>query len=503
MYCRNCGKENKEGQNYCKYCGERLIQTSILEEETGTSNGSAVESEPIEYTPTVLCSACHKENRVGQKFCKFCGSSLTPEENDVDETISSDESIDEEDYDFQYEDYEESLDELSNRAKKKSRSEKQRKQGGTTNRVLITLIISLAVVLAVLVVILVSFFKTGSFNPLSLFRNKAESITEEDLEDVTVDDTENAEASEAFEHSEADNKTSETEEKQEEEPEEVDVFAEFLAGNVSAVVADDFLCSIEWTEEMKPGQEYSFDDIKNYVLNDEQFSEYNEFSKYSFENPSARYTLLSVHGRNMYALNITHIDDVKAVSLYETYVLYDNGGRLEIKFAVDESSFGTGATTRGGWVYTNGVVDYGAHEGAGEVQYSKLYAPDSNFSYKLISNIESRLPEAAFFNSIENGMPIDPLNLTMVEAAEGNEIARYIMYSMEEIDGDVYYYFLNWDEEGLTQDTVDYIDAIAASHGFGFDGKAAADAAREAYERELGVYEACQNKAFPEWIEIE
>lgn len=158
MYCRNCGKENKEGQNFCKYCGERLIQNSILEEETGTSTGSAVESEPIECTPTVLCSACHKENKVGQKFCKFCGSSLTPEENDVDEIISSDESIDEEDYDFQYEDYEESLDELSNRAKKKSRSEKQRKQGGTTNRVLITLIISLAVVLAVLVVLLVSFF---------------------------------------------------------------------------------------------------------------------------------------------------------------------------------------------------------------------------------------------------------------------------------------------------------------------------------------------------------
>ena len=39
--------------------------------------------------------------------------------------------------------------------------------------------------------------------------------------------------------------------------------------------------------------------------------------------------------------------------------------------------------------------------------------------------------------------------------------------------------------------------------GFGFDGKAAADAAREAYEKELGVYEACQNQTSPEWIVIE
>ena len=496
MYCRHCGKENKEGQNFCKYCGERLIQTSILEEETGTSTGSAVESEPIEYTPTVLCKACHKENKVGQKFCKYCGNSLIQEENDVDEIISSDESIDEEDYDFQYEDYEESLDELSNRAKKKSRSEKQRKQGGTTNRVLITLIISLAVVLAGLVVLLVSFFKTGSFNPLSLFREKAENITEENSEDVIVDDTENAETTVVFEQSDMENKTDETKEKQEEEHKEGDTFNEFLAGNMSAVVADDFLSASERLNAMVPRQEYTISGLRDYMESDDDFKD-----GLSLKNVS--YSTLSIHNQELYALRFSYEDSEYGYYIEEKYVFRDNEGSLELIFSIDDSFFGTGPSMIEGFIGDNAVSYYTAHGGAGESQYSKLYAPDRNLSYKLISNEESHLSEAPYFNSIENGLPLEPLNLTMVEAAEGNEAARYIMYSMEEIDGDVYYYFFNWGEEGLTQDTVDYIDAIAASHGFGFDGKAAADAAREAYEKELGVYEACQDTTEPEWIEIE
>ena len=29
MYCRNCGKENKEGQKFCNYCGRSLKQKII------------------------------------------------------------------------------------------------------------------------------------------------------------------------------------------------------------------------------------------------------------------------------------------------------------------------------------------------------------------------------------------------------------------------------------------------------------------------------------------
>ena len=72
----------------------------------------------------------------------------------------------------------------------------------------------------------------------------------------------------------------------------------------------------------------------------------------------------------------------------------------------------------------------------------------------------------------------------------------------EKINNDVYFYYLNDGEEGLTQSTVDFIDAIAAANGFGFDGKATADAAREAYEKELGVYEICQKYTEPQWTDI-
>ncbi len=97
----------------------------------------------------------------------------------------------------------------------------------------------------------------------------------------------------------------------------------------------------------------------------------------------------------------------------------------------------------------------------------------------------------------ENGDPVEALNTTMQEAAEGNDKAQDVVYYREIINGKVYYYFLGTGK--LTQSTVDYIDKIAASHDFKFDGKATADDARTAYEQTLGVEEACKNDKEAPW----
>ena len=86
----------------------------------------------------------------------------------------------------------------------------------------------------------------------------------------------------------------------------------------------------------------------------------------------------------------------------------------------------------------------------------------------------------------------------MDEAGEGNEKAADVVYYREIIDGKRYYYFLKGSEK-LTQDTVEYIDQIARSHQFTFDGKTAADEARSAYEKQLGAEEACQSRTEPHW----
>ena len=96
----------------------------------------------------------------------------------------------------------------------------------------------------------------------------------------------------------------------------------------------------------------------------------------------------------------------------------------------------------------------------------------------------------------ENGEPNEALNATMEEAGSGNADAMNVAYTRENIDGKDYYYYL---AEGITQETVDYIDGIAASHGFTFDGKNTADEARKAYEQKLGVEEMCLNTKEPEW----
>ncbi|HIE17177.1 MAG TPA: zinc ribbon domain-containing protein [Dehalococcoidia bacterium] len=54
--CRNCGSENRAGQQFCGACGSKL----------------AAEAEPAQ----VSCPSCGAQNLAGQQFCGTCGSKL-------------------------------------------------------------------------------------------------------------------------------------------------------------------------------------------------------------------------------------------------------------------------------------------------------------------------------------------------------------------------------------------------------------------------------------------
>lgn len=51
--CGNCGKENKDGAKFCRYCGTPLVAKSIR-----------------------FCTECGHKIRPGGKFCPACGTKV-------------------------------------------------------------------------------------------------------------------------------------------------------------------------------------------------------------------------------------------------------------------------------------------------------------------------------------------------------------------------------------------------------------------------------------------
>ncbi len=438
----------------------------------------------------MYCKYCGKEVKPGQIFCKYCGKRLI---NDVKSTESSEDSAVTD------------IETVTDPVQEEYLEQKTPKaDGGDTDnsgRVKAILSIIVIVVLLLLVSSIVSYLKTGSFNPISLFKQESrekdiESDTESNTDEIMSDQSEDKDPVISAGIEEEDNE----EENSEEDKAETDLFAEFLAGNVTAIVADDFLSATHWAAELQPGYVYNIEELENYVIEDEYFSD----DYFSLEKSLSEYAALRVHDGTMYALLIDYKlkDNEYGEGMNQTYVFYDNNGRLEIKFAIDEASFGTGPSTTTGYVCEEGAAFYGAHGGAGESTYSNIYAPDTNFSYKMISDEETHIGfDPNFYNPVDY-TPMQPLNQIMETASAGNEEASLVRYYREIINGQEYYYYLSDDEMKITQAMVDYIDAIAAGLGFTFDGKMAADEAREAYERELGAFESCQNTEYPEWTII-
>ncbi len=258
-----------------------------------------------------------------------------------------------------------------------------------------------------------------------------------------------------------------------------DLFADYIMGKSSAIVSKDFLSAINMTElTLNPGDEYTVSELESLLQHDSLIGK---------TLPKVSYAPLSVHGGALYAMQLYYETGVE--NLTETMIFSDHSGDLEMIFAIDSWS------RRSAFVNQEGVVFDDGSNGAGSHAYV-TYAPDQSFIYKTVSNLDEEYFGFGFYD--EEGDPSATVNAIMNEAGEGNEKAADVIYYREIIDGKRYYYFLKGSEK-LTQDTVDYIDKIAQSHNFTFDGKTAADEARTAYEKQLGVEEACQSHTEPQW----
>ncbi|MBO4336836.1 MAG: hypothetical protein J5842_02025 [Lachnospiraceae bacterium] len=257
-----------------------------------------------------------------------------------------------------------------------------------------------------------------------------------------------------------------------------DLFADFIKGIGTAVVSDDYVSMvIMMNDSLKSGQEYTVPELRQAVEKDEMISGI---------EPEIAYAPLSCQDKQAYVFRLTYSGNTEAVT--EHYVFLEDKDSLKIVFGIDSWS------RRWATINENGVVSDDGSNGAGSHSYV-TYAPDKDFIYRTVSDVDEQYYGYSFYD--ENGQAVEALNSTMNEAGETAEDPLEVVYYSEIIDGRVYYYFLGTGK--LTQKTVDRIDAIAAKYNFKFDGKAAADEARDAYKEKLGVKEACDNQKEPNW----
>ena len=260
-----------------------------------------------------------------------------------------------------------------------------------------------------------------------------------------------------------------------------DIFPDFLMGKTDAKVAQDFLSDSDLSEEgLQPGKSYSVPQLREMIEKDEALKG---------TEPVISYAPLLLGDDTLYALNLYY--DTSSEAWTYLYILSDKSGGLEIMFSICGWSRNRVSVNENGIVFLDGSGGAGSH-------ITKIFAPDKDHTYKTVSDAEHNYPGWEFYDGESAS---DTVNSVINEAAEGNTKAGDVEYTREIINGRKYYYFLGGVER-LTQDTVDYIDNIAAAHNFKFDGKAAVDEAREAYEKELGVEEYCKNTAEPHWKSI-
>ena len=250
-----------------------------------------------------------------------------------------------------------------------------------------------------------------------------------------------------------------------------DLFADFIMGKTGADVSDRYYSEIRLVDDiLKSGSSYSVNDIKDQLSQDEMISQ---------TQPVLSYAPVWCHDCHLYALQLYYETDREALSL--VYILYEHDGKLEYVFGID------GWSRRHIFVNEYGIITDDGSNGAGSHSYV-AYAPDATGVYQTIYDVDEEYYGFSF------GDPDAPIEAVMKEAGDD------IIYYKEIIDGKTFYYFLG--QNKLTQSTVDEIDRIAASHNFKFDGKAAADEAREAYQQQLDITDAVKSETGAHWKEL-
>ena len=260
-----------------------------------------------------------------------------------------------------------------------------------------------------------------------------------------------------------------------------DLFADFIMGKWPATVSLQYLSEFHMLEDfLQPGDSVYVNDIREQLSADEMIGQ---------TEPKVEYTPVWCNDLKLYALRLSYETDMEAPVL--TYVLYEHDGTLEYVFGMDSWS------RRNAWVNEYGIVFEDGSNGAGSHAY-QAFAPDAAGNYHTLYDIDEECYGFSFYD--DDGNPEEALNATMTEVGEECRTGEEIVYYRERVDGRTYYYFLGTDR--LTKATVDEIDRIAASHDFTFDGKAAADEAREAYQQKLGVTDAVKSEIPASWKEL-
>ena len=311
--------------------------------------------------------------------------------------------------------------------------------------------------------------------------NASDGDTAESGSADNSDSTDGAAADESTDGSDADATSSEGDAAGEDSPgSQRDLFADFIMGKINATTSDQYINQINMnTVDLQPGNEYSIDYIKRMIEGNDMIGD---------TQAKISYAPLDCGNANLFALRLYYNAPTEPTDI--SFVCADTGEDVRILIGIDSWSRRISMINEKGIILDSGANGAGSH-------LSATYAPDSEGIYHVVSEVEENYYGWDFYD--ENGS-IEPLNTIIHEAGEGNEKAQDIIYYREVIDKKVYYYFLGSGK--LTQSTVDYIDKIAASHDFKFDGKAAADEARTAYAQQLGIEEASKNENEPQWKDL-
>ena len=283
------------------------------------------------------------------------------------------------------------------------------------------------------------------------------------------------------EQSVSSNKTAEKNEDIASEVTQTDLFSDFINNNGSLFVSGRFQQANQMLEiPFQAGAEYTFESLLDLLHENEYLSDV---------QPDVQYAYLDYPNRKAYAISLYFETATEGITQF--FILSEADGRLEMDFAID------GWSRRNPVVAASGVVWDSGSAGAGSHIYT-TYVPDRDFEYKMLSDVEENAYGFYFYDPDDGS--VDTLNAIMDEAGNGNEDAMSVLYYREEVDGEIYYYFLGG-YGSISQELVDYIDGIAAEHGFTFDGKAAASEAELSYAKRLGAKEYYDGQDEAEWIQ--
>lgn len=246
-----------------------------------------------------------------------------------------------------------------------------------------------------------------------------------------------------------------------------DPFYDFLYKNSSVRVADNIVeNNVILGYDFHPSVSYTFTELKDLLGSLEMLDG---------PEPEIEIAYLNNPNRNAYLISFLYTSSSERFT--EFLVMSDNNGKLEINYAIDGWSRRYPTFNEYGVITDSGSNGAGAHS-------SSIIVPMSDFEYKTLVSQDDNAAGWDFYDE-KTGENVQPISDIMSEVFElGGDEYLSVIFSQVVVNDKKYYYYLSDD---ITQKIVDKIDSIADKYSFTFDGKDKADAAIDAYAKELGV----------------